>query len=442
MHRVLIVSPHFPPVNAADMQRVRMLLPFFPEKGWEAVVLAVEPEQVASPIDPWLVHGLPAEVPIHRVTALSLRWSKIPGLGTLGLRALRVLGKAGDKLLAGGAFDLVYFSTTVFDVLRLGPRWKRKFGVPFVLDYQDPWVNDYYREHPAVVPPGGRLKYAVISALNRWTEPRVLRHCLGITSVSRAYPAQLDARYPWLQQVPRLVQPFPGAQRDFDRVTNSQGCNLFFNAGDGNINWVYIGMVNSGMYPAMRALFRAIKVEMSADEVSRLRMYFIGTSYAPHGEAAQQVIPIAAAFGLVNNVVEQCDRIPYVDALRCLTEADALLALGSDDPGYTASKIYPYLLARKPLLAVYHQESSIISLIREVGGAVCLPMSTPVDEDCLAAEIEQRWLSDRQYEKLVTLDAAAFGPYTDQGCAKVLCNFFDQCMAQEPSDTAKLKNDY
>ena len=437
--RVLIISPHFPPVNAADMQRVRMLIPFFLENGWQAEVLAVEPEQVASPLDPWLVDGLSAEVSVHRVKALGLRWSKIPGLGTLGLRAHRALGAAGDELLAGGSFNLVYFSTTVFDILRLGPRWKQKFGVPFVLDYQDPWVNDYYRTHPDVVPPGGHLKYAVINAIHRWMEPRVLRHCLAMTSVSPAYPEQLKARYPWFQTVPHLVQPFPGAQRDFDRVIASRIPNRFFDKDDGNIHWVYVGVIIVGMHSVLRAFFKAISVAMPHAELSRLRMYFIGTSYAPRGAAAKQVLPLAAAYGLSNQVVEHCERIPYVDALRCLTDADVLLAIGSDDPTYTASKIYPYLLARKPLLAVYHKESSIISLIQAVGGAICLPMSAPIDEDDLAAEITQLWLSDRQYLQTATLNVTAFAPYTDQGCAKALCYFFDQCLTEEASATAQSK---
>ena len=137
------------------MQRVRMLLPLFRENGWQVEVLAVMAEQVASPLDPWLVDGLPADVPVHRVKAMSLGWSRIPGFGTLGLRSLRALGRAGSKLLAKGSFDLVYFSTTVFEVHILGTCWKRKFGVPFVMDYQDPWVNDYYRNRPQITPPVG-----------------------------------------------------------------------------------------------------------------------------------------------------------------------------------------------------------------------------------------------------------------------------------------------
>ena len=48
MKRVLIVSPHFPPVNAADMHRARMVLPFLRENGWEAEVLAVRRELSAE----------------------------------------------------------------------------------------------------------------------------------------------------------------------------------------------------------------------------------------------------------------------------------------------------------------------------------------------------------------------------------------------------------
>lgn len=428
MKQVLIVSPHFPPANAPDMQRVRMLLPYLMDNGWTAEVLAVSPESLDCPLDDWLVGGLPSAVPVHRVKVLGLAWTRLPGLGTLGFRALAALGKAGDKLLAKHSFDLVFFSTTVFEVHLLGPRWFKKFGVPFIMDYQDPWVNDYYRLHPDVVPPGGRLKYAVVSAIHRWMEPRVARRFLGFTSVSPAYPQQLEARYPWLKNVPRLVQPFPGALRDFKRVMQSRGINKFFKVGDGKIHWVYIGVVIAGMYPALRALFSAIQTHMPEANKARLCMHFIGTSYAPSGDAVPSVLPLAREFGLGAQVLEQTERIPYVDALRCLRDADALLAVGSDDPGYTASKIYPYLLARKPLLAIYHANSSVTSLIGEVGGAVCVPMTVPLNHDDLVLVIAKRWLSAEQYNLTLPLDEEAFAPYSDSGSARALCQFFDKCL--------------
>lgn len=423
MKRLLIISPHFPPSSTADMQRIRMLLPFFKENGWLAEVLAVMPDQVASPFDPWLAKGLPKDVPVHRVKAMGLRWSRLPGLGTLGLRALRALRRAGDSLLGLDKFDLVYFSTTVFEVHILGPRWQRKYGVPFVMDYQDPWVNDYYREHPGIVPPGGRLKYSLVDKLHRWMEPRVLRECAGITSVSPEYPVQLKQRYPWLDDLPNLVQPFPGAMRDFDRIAASEAQQTVFDPHDGYTHWVYVGVIVPGMLPVLRALFLALTRSMNDDFLSKLRIHFIGTSYTSGVRAFPQVVPLARDFGFTDQVQEITDRIPYVEALKCLSDADALIAVGSDDEGYTASKMYPYLLAKKPLLAAYHENSSIVDIICKVGGAVCVPFVTPLNEERLENNFTELWLSDNQFLKTIPLNESVFEAYTDRGRAAELCQF-------------------
>lgn len=72
MGTALIVSSNFPPSNGPDMQRVRLLLPYFREQGLDAEVLAMEPGQVAASLDCLLIDGLPPEVRVHRVAALGL----------------------------------------------------------------------------------------------------------------------------------------------------------------------------------------------------------------------------------------------------------------------------------------------------------------------------------------------------------------------------------
>ncbi|MEO8204529.1 MAG: hypothetical protein ABI615_00005, partial [Chthoniobacterales bacterium] len=62
MKKVLIVSPHFPPVNAPDMQRVRMALPYFTEFGWEPTVLCVDEDYVEAGRDPYLERSLPSDI--------------------------------------------------------------------------------------------------------------------------------------------------------------------------------------------------------------------------------------------------------------------------------------------------------------------------------------------------------------------------------------------
>jgi hypothetical protein len=42
MKKVLIISPNFPPVNGADMHRIRQSLPYVRAWGWQPGVLAVD----------------------------------------------------------------------------------------------------------------------------------------------------------------------------------------------------------------------------------------------------------------------------------------------------------------------------------------------------------------------------------------------------------------
>ncbi|MEE9355853.1 MAG: hypothetical protein V3U75_09730 [Methylococcaceae bacterium] len=429
--KILIVSPHFPPTNAADMQRVRMVLPYLREVGIESEVLVVDPECVAAPIDPWLEEGLPRHVPIHRTPILGLTFTRIPGLGTLSYRAMGGLRKTGNRLLATQRFNLVYFSTTQFGIHVLGPYWKRKFGTPFTMDYQDPWVNDYYREHPDINPPGGRLKYSIASWLNRRTEPRVLKHCSGITSVSPDYPKQLRDRYDFLPtDWPVQVLPFPGDLGDFEQVTKSGIQQSIFNPSDGFLHWVYIGVAGKIMEQPVKGFFHAIA---NSDIKGKLRLHFIGTSYAPKGKGNPTIKPLADQFGLADIVQEVTDRIPYSETLSCLMDANALIVPGSDDPAYTASKIYPYLLACKPLLTIFHELSSVVSLIHSVGGAVSVSFSERDSSESIAFKITQNWLANGAYQQIQALDDEAFDPYTGKGSAVILNKFFNAVLGIEQS---------
>lgn len=441
--RVLIISPHFPPTNAADMQRVRLITPYLKENGIEAEILAVEPGQVTQPQDPWLEEGLPAEVPIHRVKALSPKWGCIPGFGSLSWRAYHALRRKGSQLLRNSNFDLVYFSNTQASIHKLGPEWNSRYGVPFILDYQDPWVNDYYKEHPELSPPGGRLKYAVADRINRFLEPRVLRQCSGITSVSTAYPEQLDKRYPWLDviqehphsvtegckalhQFPSIVLPFPGDSIDLERTKAEKVRQHCFDPNGGETNWVYVGVCPPQMHPALKGLFSALELAGSRypDQLRKLRLHFIGTSYAAPGMGQSSIPALAKEFGLAENVIESPDRIPYSASLRCLLDADALIVLGSDDPGYTASKIYPYLLAGKPLVTIFHEQSSINTLIQNVGGANAFSFTSDTPTSTIAKTIADNLFSDSLSIAKVPLDLEAFIPHTARNQANKLAHFF------------------
>lgn len=437
MKRVLIVSLHFPPVNAPDMQRVRMALPYLRQYGWEPVVLAVAPDLVEGAVlEPSLVNTYPTDIRVIRVRGVPFKATRWAHFGSLWLRCGWAIGDEGDRLLASEHFDLVFFTTTQFDAFTLGPRWKAKFNVPYLLDYQDPWVNDYY-EQANVKPPGGWFKFGFAQRAAKRKEPKVLRDASGIIAVSSAYGTSIASRYPWFDAKRVGFLPFGAAERDFAAALSHKPPNPLVSFGDGLVHLVYAGRCGPDMSTSLKILFRAFKayLETTPDRAKLIRFHFIGTDYAPRPLGREWAMPVAIEENVVSYVDEKCYRVPYFDALYYLTHADALIAVGSNDPTYSASKIFPYALARRPLLVIFHEKSPVFEMARAMKSGCLYSYSTPDCIDRVAAEVYQGWFSDGGMNKSLEPDLTAFRPYSAENMTRQLSGFFESAVQRHKAKT-------
>ena len=122
------------------------------------------------------------------------------------------------------------------------------------------------------------------------------------------------------------------------------------------------------------------------DERARdIRLHLFGTSNQSKGDR-HRALPLAAELGLSGVVTESPGRLDYLDALAALTHASGILLLGSSEPHYTASKLYPALLARRPVLAVFHEKSSVVSILQSVGREPTIRVVTYDDGGILSAD--------------------------------------------------------
>lgn len=407
--KLLIISPYFPPCNAADMQRIRMSLPYFKELGWEAEVIMVHESYVDMIKDPLLLTSVPQDIPIHKVNALAKKWTSKFGLGSIALRALWYFHKKGNQLLKHKNFDLIYFSTTQFPVCILGAYWKKKFGIPYVIDIQDPWHTDYYKGKPRAERP---KKYWFSYQLNKFLEPIAMRSADGLISVSTDYIQILQDRYPQLKSKPTAVITFGAFDNDFKIAKeNDLKLPLSFDNVDKYINLIYIGRGGHDMKPALVTLFSAFKkgLENNPKVFNKFRMHFIGTSYAPYGKGKPTVSPIANLFDLNDYVTEYTNRIGFYQSLKNLQKADGLIVIGSDETAYNASKLYPYVLAKKPLLAILNSDSKAANFLNECNAGFLLGINVSVDT---AYNQICTYLESIQNNIVPSTNWDAFKPYT------------------------------
>lgn len=407
--RLLIVSPHFPPVNAPDMQRVRVSLPYFTAAGWEVTVLTVADPTPTAPLEPELGATVPAGVRVERAFCLSRRWTGWLGINNVALRSLPFLFLAGCRLLMDRRYDVVYFSTTMFIVLPLGRIWKMLSGVPYVIDLQDPWVSDYYDRPGAPRPPGG-WKYRVAQGLARALEGWTMRGVAHVIAVSQSYLDTLRTRHPELRATPATALPFGSPDPDLALAAARRRSRAPLLPA-GGMRLAFAGALGPGQLAAVEVFFAALAVaRRSGLPVSA---HFFGTSYSPQGRPA--TLALAARYGLSDCVHESPGRLRYFDALQVTLEADANLLFGSTDLPFTPSKMLAMLAAGRPVLSLAPAGSAMTD---RLAGLSQPCVTFPADGPREAAVGETvTWLQDLAAGRALAAEPALLERYSARAMA-------------------------
>jgi hypothetical protein len=397
-----------------------MSLPYFKNFGWEAEIVTVDINYADMVKDDLLLQSVPPTIKVHRVKALNKKLTSKIGLGSIALRALWFYKQKVNYLLKYNKFDLIYFSTTQFPVCILGPYWKKRFKIPYVIDMQDPWHSEYYQNKSKDKRPS---KYWISYPLNKYLEKIAMKSVSGLIGVSEIYIKNLIERYPHLADVPYRIITFGAFETDF-QIAREHGVNSAIKKPDEQISIAYVGVAGPVMEKSLITLFASINWLKTEHNVlyKKFKWFFIGTSYAPSGKNTQSVIPIAKKFNVDECVEEEPDRITFYQALQTLLAADALLVIGTDEPNYTASKLYPYLLTNKPLLCIFHPKSPAHTVLEEYNAKYVYHYDDPEMYrnilGFLTAIISERSL-------IQTYDKEAVKKYSAENITLQQCQFFN-----------------
>jgi glycosyltransferase involved in cell wall biosynthesis len=361
--RVLIVTGSYAPTMIADMQRARQLAWQLPEAGWEVEILCPGiGYQPPSCNDPDSANFFSPAAKVHAVPQRAGAFFRFFGIGNIGLRAVVPLYFAGRKLLAARRFDLVYFSTAQFPIFLLGPPWRRRFKIPYVLDLHDPIDGS------AAATPGG-WKRRLSRWFSRLIERRAAASASGLIAVSPHYLVLMQSRYAdrrpqWLKPDRQAVIPFAVLPRDLEEA--GVGSAESRDAG-GPKRIVYAGTGGALMARSFQLLCAALAElrRRHSPLLANIRIELHGTSSAIVSDMDAHLARIAGEFDLADLVCEYPARVTYRRGLELLLHGDGALVLGVDDAGYMPSKLATYAYSGKPLLACVHRDGPAFAILRE-----------------------------------------------------------------------------
>ncbi|MDE2462805.1 MAG: hypothetical protein KGO02_03705, partial [Alphaproteobacteria bacterium] len=194
----------------------------------------------------------------------------------------------------------------------------------------------------------------------------------------------------------------------------------------------FVGTVTPRAVPVHETVLRALSLVRRdyPSLAARLRLRFVGTSNQPDG-SAYALSDIVRAEGLADMVREEPVRVPFLDALRIVATSGANLLVGSIEPHYTASKIYPGLMSGRPFLSVFHELSSAHAILARAGGGIALAFDGPGSLGALIPQIAQSFVRlAEDPASLGQVDAASYAPFTAAAISERYGRIFDRLKAE------------
>jgi hypothetical protein len=403
------------------VHRARHLARHLPAHGWRPIVVRADESQYPEPGDAALSALVPADLEQERVAALPAGLTRPFGVGDIGLRAWPYLAGAVDRLIREAKPQAVFITGSPFYPMLLARRVRHR-GVPVVLDFQDPWISD----HGARMKPGSKAWLA--HRLGMMLEPMAVRDAAFVTSVSDIQNEAMAARYRWLDRSRMAAIPIGGDPDDFEALHGRPPADAPGLDPD-LINLSYVGTFLPRATPLFERLFAALaRLRAQAPQTAAgLRLNFIGTSNQPDGVPAPRVLPLAEAAGVADLVRETPRRLPFVEALGVLANSDGLLLIGSDEPHYTASKIYPALMSGRPWVSLFHSASSAHQILQEAGGGIALGFANAQElETTVPALADALRTMATAPQSFGLANAEAIAPYTARAIAGRFAGIFDR----------------
>ncbi len=232
--------------------------------------------------------------------------------------------------------DIIYATSPPETALILGSIASWRLSIPWVAEIRDRWADDPY---------GPRPRWRAF--LDRRLERRVLSSARAIVTVSETWAQAYRERYSKTTAV--IYNGF--MPEDYEHQPSMAPPSV-----RDSLRIVYTGAVYVGRDPT--PLWQALRLIGPAAEGIRIEFY---------GSPGAAILAGAARHGVSENVQVR-EYLPHHEVVRRQCQADVLLLLQWNDPseaGNIPGKLFEYLGARRPILALGYPGGEMAAIVRE-----------------------------------------------------------------------------
>ena len=395
---------------------------YLPDYGWRTTVITPRVDAYST-VDPALESQIPATTRvIHTAYLNTKRHFSVRG-NHLELMALpdSWVGwtpwgiAAGRRLIVEDPFDLVYSTSPHATAHLIARRLAKISARPWVTDFRDPWIED----PPEPGAPTGLL----YTTINKWLERRVIEDCDAVVTSTPHLRDMLSARYPQqpTDKICSILNGYDAA--DFVELPASQ------TVGSEHMMMLHAGAINPA-FRDPRPLLAALRACADAGDIdlSNVKVRFLGGGpFAESAELAEAIHTLG-----LHNVVELLPRVAYAQSLEALTAADLLVLLQAspDTVGLVPAKLYEYLRAGKPVLAIVPPGATDEVLAATHGGWSIPPEDSAALQRCLTSAY-RRWRDGTL--RSIQADPVALRRYDRRSLTGELAELFDRLVTTHSS---------
>ena len=246
-----------------------------------------------------------------------------------------------SELLADDPVDVIVTSGPPHSMHLIGRRLKRKFGTPWIADFRDPWTNiDFY--HELMLTP-------FADSIHKRLEKKVLTEADLVITVNQAMKQE------FLEKGAKQVTVISNGFDESDIVAPSI-------VAASKLTFVHIGTLGEARNPLVfwMALGDMIKENPSiANEVSVKLVGNVDFS-----------VQTAVKKNKLEAIVEYIPYLPHNEAIKEQASAGMLLLLVNNTPtakGILTGKLFEYLAACRPILAIGPEDGEVAEILKETG---------------------------------------------------------------------------